>query len=258
MPITDGIHYSLHDGGKPTRPPLVLIHGSGGDHLSWPPEIRRLAEARVYSLDLPGHGKSKGPGCQSVADSAERVVGFMNSAGLSRAVFIGHELGGAIALTLAIDHPERVAGIGLISSGARLPIASSVLENAANPATFILAIQSLLELMRFPPAEKKLKDQTFLQLSTLRPSLIHSDLRACDQFDMTTHLDDIRTPVLVVCGTNDQLSPRRYSEALAGKIRGAALQTIDGAGHLVMLEQPHRVSRLLSVFLTGIPYLPGI
>lgn len=258
MPIAAGIHYFLHEGGRPTKPPLVLIHGAGGDHLSWPPEIRRLADARVFTLDLPGHGKSEGPGCQSVVDYADSVVGFMNAAGLSRAVFVGHALGGAIALTLAIDHPECVAGIGLISTGSRLPIASSVLENAANPATFILAVQSLQELMHIPQASKYLKDQTFRHLSSIRPTLFHGDLRACDQFDVTTRLDAIRTPVLVLCGTDDQLTPRRYSESLAGQIHSAALQTIDGAGHLVMLEQPRRVSALLSVFLTAIPYLPGM
>lgn len=258
MPIAAGIHYFLHEGGRPTKPPLVLIHGAGGDHLSWPPEIRRLADVRVFTLDLPGHGKSEGPGCQSVADYADSVVGFMNAAGLSRAVLVGHALGGAIALTLAIDHPECVAGIGLISTGPRLPIATSVLENAANPATFILAVQSLQELMHIPQALKYLKDQTFRHLSSIRPTLFHGDLRACDQFDVTTRLDAIRTPVLVLCGTDDQLTPRRYSESLAGQIHGAALQTIDGAGHLVMLEQPRRVSALLSVFLTAIPYLPGM
>ncbi len=258
MPIAAGLHYSLHEGGRPTRPPLVLIHGAGGDHLSWPPEIRRLADARVFTLDLPGHGKSEGPGRQSVADYADSVVGFMDAAGLSRAVFVGHALGGAIALTLAIDHPERSAGIGLISSGPRLPIAASVLENAANPATFILAVQSLQELMHIPPSAKHLKDQAFKQLTAIRPTLFHGDLRACDQFDVTTRLDAIRTPVLVLCGTDDQLTPRRYSESLAGQIPGAALQTIDGAGHLVMLEQPRRVAGLLSVFLAAIPYVPGM
>jgi len=258
MPIAAGIHYFLHEGGRPTKPPLVLIHGAGCDHLSWPPEIRRLADVRVFTLDLPGHGKSEGPGCQSVVDYADSVVGFMNAAGLSRAVFVGHALGGAIALTLAMDHPECVAGIGLISTGPRLPIATFVLENAANPATFILAVQSLQELMHIPQALKYLKDQTFRHLSSIRPTLFHGDLRACDQFDVTTRLDAIRTPVLVLCGTDDQLTPRRYSESLAGQIHGAALQTIDGAGHLVMLEQPRRVSALLSVFLTAIPFLPGM
>ena len=257
MPIAAGIHYFLHEGGKPSRPPLVLIHGAGGDHLSWPAEIRRLAEVRLFTLDLPGHGKSEGPGRQSVPDYADSVVRFMNVAGLSRAVFIGHALGGAIALTLALDHPERTAGLGLISSGPRLPIAASMLENAANPATFILAVQSLQELMRIPQSEKSLQDQTFRHLSSIRPTLLHGDLCACDQFDVTSRLYAIRTPALVICGTDDQLAPRRFSESLAAQIPGAALQTIDGAGHLVMLEQPRRVAALLRVFLTTIPYRPG-
>jgi pimeloyl-ACP methyl ester carboxylesterase len=258
MPIAAGLHYFLHEGGRPSRPPLVLIHGAGGDHLSWPAEIRRLAEVCVFTLDLPGHGKSEGPGRQSAPDYADSVVRFMNVAGLSRAVFVGHALGGAIALTLAIDHPERTAGIGLISSGPRLPIAASVLENAANPATFILAVQSLQELMHISQSAKYLQDQAFRHLSSIRPTLFHGDLCACDQFDVTTRLYAIRTPALVICGTDDQLAPRRYSESLAGQIPGAALQTIDGAGHLVMLEQPRRVAALLRVFLTAIPYLSGM
>jgi pimeloyl-ACP methyl ester carboxylesterase len=258
MPIAAGIHYFLHEGGKPSRPPLVLIHGAGGDHLSWPAEIRRLAEARLFTLDLPGHGKSEGPGYQSVPDYADSVVRLMNVAGLSRAVFVGHALGGAIALVLAIDHPERTAGIGLISSGPRLPIAASVLENAANPATYILAVQSLQELMRIPQSAKHIKDQNFKHLSSIRPTLFHGDLRACDQFDVTTRLYAVQTPALVICGTDDQLAPRRYSESLATQIPGAALQTIDSAGHLVMLEQPRRVAALLRVFLAAIPYVSGM
>jgi len=258
MPIAAGLHYFLHDGGKPTRPPLVLIHGAGGDHLSWPPEIRRLANTRIFALDLPGHGKSVGPGCQSVDDYADSVTGFMDAAGLSRAVFIGHAMGGAIGLTLALDHPGRVAGIGLLSSGPRLPIAPSILENAANLATFLLAVHSLQELMHVSQANSNLKDQAFKHLSSIRQSLFHGDLRACDQFDVTTRLEKIRTAVLVVCGTQDQLTPMHFSECLAGRIPNAALQTVDGAGHLVMLEQPHRVAGLLSVFLTTIPYTPGM
>lgn len=258
MPISAGLHYFLHEGGRRVKPPVVLIHGAGGDHSTWPPEIRRLAGANVFTLDLPGHGKSKGLGRQSVADYTDSVVVFLNAVGLSRAVFVGHALGGAIALTLAIDHPERVTGIGLISTGPRLPIASSVLENAANPSTFILAVQSLQELMHIPQSEKYLKAQTFRHLSSIRPTLFQGDLRACDQFNVTAQLDAIRTPVLVLCGTDDQLTPRHYSESMAGQIPGSALQTIDGSGHLVMLEQPRRVAGLLRVFLASIPFMPGI
>jgi 3-oxoadipate enol-lactonase len=94
-------------------------------------------------------------------------------------------------------------------------------------------------------------------LSTIRPTLFHGDLRACEQFDASIQLHGIKTPTLVICGTDDHLVPRRSSASLAGQIQGAALQTIEDAGHLVMLEQPRRVVGLLSVFLMGIPYLPG-
>jgi pimeloyl-ACP methyl ester carboxylesterase len=257
MPIAAGIHYLQHEGGGQKKSPLVLIHGAGGDHLSWPPEIRRLSGVRVFTLDLPGHGKSKGPGRQTVGDYTESVIAFMDAADLSRAVFIGHGMGGAIALTLAINHPQRVAGIGLIATGARLPVSFEILENAANPATFILAVQSLQELMNTPITANSVKEQAYRQLSGVRPTLFHGDLHASDQFDVTACVNDIRSSVLVICGTGDQLAPRRFSENLAENIPGAALQTIEGAGHLVMLEQPRRVAGLLSVFHKVIPYLPG-
>ena len=81
MPKAAGIHYFLHNGGSATRPPLVLIHGAGGDHLSWPAEARRLPDATVFTLDLPGHGSSEGHGRQSVEDYACSVIDFLNEVG---------------------------------------------------------------------------------------------------------------------------------------------------------------------------------
>lgn len=236
---------------------MLLLHGAGGDCLAWPPEIRRLPGVRVYTLDLPGHGKSSGPGRQSVRNYAGAVIEFMEAVGLWRAVFIGHSLGGAIALTLAINHPERAAGLGLVSSGARLPVPTAILENATSSSTFAFAAQSLAALMCGPQTSPRLAEQNARRLATLRHTLLHGDLLACDRFDVTDRLDSIRTPVLVTCGTEDKLTPPRYSSALAASIPGAALQTVDGAGHLVMLEQPRRLAQLLSVFMTTIPFSPG-
>ena len=257
MPIAAGLHYFLHEGGKPTRPPLVLIHGAGEDHLSWPPEIRGLSTVRIFALDLPGHGKSAGSGRQSIEDYADCVINFMDMLGFSKAVFVGHAMGGAIALTLALDHPERVTGIALISTGARLPIASSILENCSNPASYLLAVQSLHDLMRISSSAANIEEQAMKRLSSIRQTLFQADLRACDQFDVSARLEAIETSALVICGAEDKLTPQHFSETLAERIYGAALQIIDGAGHLVMLEQPHRVAGLLSVFLLTIPYLPG-
>jgi pimeloyl-ACP methyl ester carboxylesterase len=224
MPLAAGHHYFLHEGGSTLRPPLVLIHGAGGDYLSWPAELRRLPGVRVFSLDLSGHGNSEGLGRQSIVDYASSVVDFMNAAGLSRAVFGGHGMGGAIALALALDHPARVAGMILISTGSRLPIPPDVIENGASPSTIMLAIKWL----------------------------------ACDRFDVSGRLEMVKTPTLVVCGKDDKLTPLHFSETLASCIPGAALQTVDEAGHMLILEQPLHLAKLISVFLSTIPYTPGM
>jgi len=258
MPTAAGLYYFAHEGGGWTRPPLILVHGMAGSHLAWPPEIRRMPDFRVFSIDLPGHGKSPGPGLQSVHDYGQRVVDFMDAAKVSRAVVAGHELGGAVALAIALDRPERVAGIALIASGARLPIASAILENAANSSTLPLAIKDLAEISLGPQMPKTLGQTIRANLSSARQALIYGDLLACDGFDATGRLEAVRAPALVVCGTDDKLAPVRFSEALASGIPGAALQIIDGAGHMVMLEQPRRLAALLNVFLMTIPYLPGM
>jgi len=257
MPTAAGLHYFLHEGGSTLKPPLVLIHGAGGDHLFWPPEIRRLPDYRVITLDLPGHGKTNGPGCQSIEDYARCVAKFVDASGISRTVFIGHAMGGAIALALAHDFPDRVAGIGLISTGACLPIPSSVIENAANQSTLLLAIKSLHEMSIGPQTSPNLSEIYFKRLTETRQPLLLGDLLACDRFNMVGRLRDIRSPALVVCGTGDRLTPIRFSETLSSQIPGAALQTVEGAGHLLILEQPDRLAKLIRVFLATIPYFPG-
>ncbi len=258
MPVAAGLHYFLHEGGTVSRPSVLLVHGEGGDTLSWPSELRRLPGYRTFTLDLPGHGKSEGRGLQSVADYTASVLDFLNAAGLSRPVVAGHGLGGAIALSMADRHPERVAGIALIGTGVRLPIASALLENAANPATFPLAVQAIHSAAFGQQAERHIKETTLKRLSSLRPTLLYGDLLACDAFDLTDRLGELRLPALVVCGTEDRFTPLSYSEALASAIHAAALQTVDGAGHMVMLEQPRRLAGLLSLFLETIPYRPGM
>ena len=257
MPTVDGLHYFLHEGGMLSRPAVILIHGLGGDYLSWPADVRRLADHTVYALDLPGHGKSSGPDLQSIAAYAERVVRFLNDVGLFKAVIVGHALGGAVALTLAAEHPERVAGIVLIASGGRLPMASSLMENAASPSTFPQAVQALQEAAFGPHAKVSLKEMTSKRLLVSRPTLLYHDLLACDAFDISPRLADIRIPTLIICGTADRICPLRYAENLASSIPGAALQTVEDAGHMVMLEQPRRVAGLLNLFLATLPYQAG-
>ncbi len=257
MPTAAGIHYFYHEAGSMMSPPLLLLHDAGGDHLSWPSEIRRLTGTRVYTLDLPGHGKTDGLGRQYIEEYARSLAEFMDAVGLARAVIGGHGMGGAVTLALALERPERVAGTVLIATGARLPIPAGVMENGAHPSTLARAIQAMQELSFAISTPEALRDGYCHQLSRIRPTLLYGDWLACSRYDLTPKLADIRTPTLVICGTDDRLTPLVHSTLLSSRIPGAALQTVDRAGHMVTVEQPVHVAKLISVFLRTVPYTPG-
>jgi pimeloyl-ACP methyl ester carboxylesterase len=94
-------------------------------------------------------------------------------------------------------------------------------------------------------------------MEKIRPSVLHSDFTACNDFDMMNSITKIRYPTLVICGQDDQLTPVRYSQYLANEIPKAELRIIPDAGHMVMLEQPQIVAGELSSFLKTLTYSPG-
>jgi pimeloyl-ACP methyl ester carboxylesterase len=157
MPVSGNLYFSQHCKKVSETPPLVLIHGAGGTHLYWPPEIRRLPGYCVYAIDLPGHGKSEFcDGQQTIGEYARYLVQWLESIQLRRAVLVGHSMGSAIALSLAIHHPEYVIGLGLISGGARLRVHPDLLNYAADMTTYLKAADLLASCSFSPNASPRL------------------------------------------------------------------------------------------------------
>ena len=258
MPTPTNLYYFSHGEQNVSRPPIVLIHGAGGTHLHWSPQSRRIPGQRIYALDLPGHGKSGGLGSQSVADYARSVVEFLDALGFNQAVIVGHSMGSAIALTLALDHPRRVAGLGLVGSGARLRVASAILEGSSSAETFPAVVKLINDLEFGPYVNPRMKELAAQRMLEIRPSVLHGDFSACNQFDVMARLGEIKTPTLILCGAEDQLTPVKYSEYLQSHIAGARLVAFPGAGHMVMLEEPIAVAKELGEFVDGIKYRPGV
>jgi pimeloyl-ACP methyl ester carboxylesterase len=258
MPVSSDLYYSLYHHGGEDAPPLVLIHGAGGTHLHWPPEIRRLQGYRVYALDMPGHGKSEAcGGLQTIGDYAKHVLFWLDSVHLPRAVLVGHSMGSAVALALAIHHPEHVLGLGLIGAGARLRVHPALLESAANPTTFYKVVETLVSWSFSPNAQPRLVELAYKRMTETRQSVLYGDLLACNSFDVMDHLGLIHQPTLVICGADDQMTPLRYAQYLSNSIPAAHLAEIPNAGHMVMLEQPRAVADALLSFLKDVPFHPG-
>lgn len=249
--------YYFENGGNWARPAVILLHGAGGNHLYWPPEIRRLKDQRIYALDLPGHGKSEGIGRQSVAEYARSVLEFMGSLKIHKAVFVGHSMGGAVALWLGIHNPSRTLGLGLISTASRLRVSPELLSASSVAATLPLAVKATVELAFSPHTDPHLKELAAQRMSEVHYPVLHGDFLACNAFDETSLLGRAKAPALIVCGSEDRMTPARYSEALHGRLKKSLYHLVDGAGHMLMLEQPQVVANLLDLFLNSLDYQPG-
>jgi len=255
MPIATEIYYHRYQGGEQAEnPAVVLIHGAGGTHLYWPSQIRRLPGYDVLAVDLPGHGKSAGRGLQSISAYTEALLAWLEAAGLHSAVFIGHSMGSAIALSLALDHPEHVLGLGLLGAAARMPVSPAILESTATQTTFHRAVAMVVKLSFSPQAPERLVELATQRMAETRPSVLHGDFLACDAFDVTARLSEIRQPTIVISGAKDRMTPARNAQYLANEIPNASFSIVEDAGHMVMLEEPDLVADLLLGFLEPIQH----
>jgi pimeloyl-ACP methyl ester carboxylesterase len=202
----DGTDLGYEATGSGT-PAVCLVHGTGG---VWMRQLEELADvARVVAPDLPGHGRTGGSLPRRIAESADWVARFLDVIGLDRVVIGGHSMGGAIALQFALSRPERVAGLALIGTGARLRVLPRLLELLAT--AYPEGVDVLMAMALAASAPGELRASLHRQTLTNRPSVVLADLQACDAFDALARLGEITAPTLALCGMEDQLTPPKYA-----------------------------------------------
>jgi pimeloyl-ACP methyl ester carboxylesterase len=226
---------------------VVFVHGAGGTHQHWLYQVRDLAQAPTYALDLPGHGRSEGPGRDSIPAYGDWLVAFLDAAELEQVVLVGHSMGGGIALDVALRYPDRLAGLGLIATGARLRVAPAILSGIQENKEG--AVRLICRAAFGPEAPDEMERLGRRQMGAIPADVLHGDFAACDAFDVMDQLNRIEAPTLVLCGTQDRLTPTKYAFYLRDGIAGATLTLVEGAGHMVMVEQPTAVVRSLTDFL---------
>lgn len=227
---------------------LLLIHGSGSDHTVWGHQLQALKDRfTVAALDLNGHGRSAhrdGDAIAAYVADVEAVLDAMDRP----AVVMGHSLGGAVAQTLALDHPQNLRGIGLIGTGGKLRVHPDLL------ATIDRDLEEAADLLApwlfAASASAELREKARAQMQANGQAAAARDFRACDAFNAMDRLGEIDVPTLVAVGENDQMTPVKYSEHLRDAIPNTYLRVIENAGHMVMLERPEALNAAIAEFMT--------
>ncbi len=238
------IRYRL-TGPASTSPPLVLVHGAAGAHYVWLEQLDGLAdELRMLALDLPGHGGSPAPPAPlDIAGHTRVVAALTRTLGLGPALWVGHSMGGAIALTAALHHPEQVCGLGLLATGARLPVAEPVFAALGQGLD---AFAELLALTAYGPTTSPEVIQRYTN-GPIQASMdtVRADFEACRSFDVRERLAEVPVPALVLGGGADALVGQGRLRQLVAGLPRARLEILAGAGHMVMQEQGAAVNAAL-------------
>jgi pyruvate dehydrogenase E2 component (dihydrolipoamide acetyltransferase) len=236
--------------------PLLLLHGFGGDLNNWMFNQPSLAESSVvYALDLPGHGgSSKDVGAGDVASMSDAVIAFMDAIGIQKAHLAGHSMGGAVALNLALSHPDRAASVTLVCSaglGAEIngdyisgfvgaskrkelkPVAQQLFADASLVTRDLL--DDLLKYKRIDGVQDALD-------GILKGTFNGGGTQALVLAD---RLGELKAPVQAIWGAEDQIVPVAHAAAINEGNR----HILAGAGHMVHLEKAADVNRLLADFI---------
>lgn len=244
------VHYVDSGPSRPGgRPAVLLVHRAGSSSWAWHEHLEALGpELRAVALDLPGHGESPGPALGSIEAMADVAAAAMERLSLGRAIVAGHSMGGAVALALALRRPELVAGVLLVSSGARLRVAAPLLEAVRSPSGVPPALMASVVFSRGTPRE--VVDRHLSRLFDAPPAVVAADMEACDRFDAEPSLPTLAAPLRLLVGSDDVLTPPRLSRRLAERVpqTSTEVRVIAGAGHMLPLEQPEIVvDELLSL-----------
>jgi 3-oxoadipate enol-lactonase len=246
------------------RPPLVLLHAFPLSSEMWEPQVDALSkDVRVLTPDLPGFGKATAFGDNpSIDGMADAVARFLDGQGVTDPVVLGGlSMGGYVALSFARKYPERLRALILADTRAE-PDDATGKANRDKMVAFARDHSSVDVLEQMMP--KMLSEETRTQRPEVvaevrrivagQPvgSLIHALLALRDRSDAGPGLASIKVPTLVIVGAEDALTPPAMSQGLAGRIAGAKLVTIPGAGHLSNLEKPAEFTAAVREFLTGL------
>jgi pyruvate dehydrogenase E2 component (dihydrolipoamide acetyltransferase) len=238
--------------------PILFIHGFGGDLNNWQFNQEALAAGRAtYAVDLPGHGgstKDLGTGHVHVGALAGAVVDFLDAKDIAKAHLVGHSLGGAIALDLALNHADRVASVTVICAAGLGPEINMAYIDGFMAATRRKQLQPVLEMLVADPAmvsREMIEDVLkFKRLDGVEAALnrIIDDTFAGGQqaLQLTGRLGELTVPVQVIWGREDRVIPARHAEGLSPKVH---VHVLDGAGHMVHMEKAAEVNDLIERFV---------
>jgi pimeloyl-ACP methyl ester carboxylesterase len=229
--------------------PVVCVHGFCQSGAYWEPTLDRLAEVGVAGLapDLPGFAGSAGLGgpytMEAYADALARVL---DGRGIRRVVLAGGSMGGVVAQHFALRHPERLARLLLVATGAFTVDPEAALTKAECLATGEwnrTTVASVVSGFFYrPPQTDEMDRFERIALSASQPAAVEA-ARSNARSRTFEQLGRIKVPTMIIQG--------RHDRAMQERIRECRIVVLEQSGHTPQLEEPDQFHRVALPFLMG-------
>jgi 3-oxoadipate enol-lactonase len=227
---------------------LVVLPSSLGTTVElWAPNLPFWGDAfDVLCYDQPGR--------ESVAELGAELLGRLDERGVERASICGLSLGGATAMWVAANAPERVDRLVLACTSVRFGEPEPWLERAALVRRQGLEpIADTIIARWFTPSAPRDVVARFRRILVQTPQASYAACcEALARFDFREHLGTITAPTLVIAAAEDRAAPREHAEVIARGVAGATLVTIPDAAHLANVERPERFAALVAGHLAPV------
>ncbi len=252
MPYCSELFYREYENNVTEKgaAPLVLLHGSGGSHMAWPAELRRMPGRRVIAPDLPGHGQSGGNTCQDLAALRTCMREFFQKTHIRKPVLMGHSLGAMLALSYAAAFPSEIRGLVLLSCGSRFAVPEVLFDALRQPkrsGQFGEQFGRIAFDPTFPQAERRKITEP---LTKIQASTLLADLRMCADFHMPAHLEAVHCPALLINGASDPITTPSCARQLACYLLNASLTVLPGCGHMLVYEKTALIQQMVRDFFS--------
>jgi non-heme chloroperoxidase len=255
--LSTGVRIPYVERGDRDGTPVILLHGISDSWRSFEPVLPYLpASLRAFALSQRGHGDATRPCTYDVHDYAEDAAAFLDAMGLERAIVAGHSMGSIVATRLAIDHPERVAGLVLMGARPTFVDADFVavgeeLAQMADPVDRSWLREFQLSTVARPMAPDFL-DMVVGESAKLPLAVLRAAWDGVLLTDFSGELGKVTAPTLIAWGDADTMCPRADQDALVEAIPDATLRVYEGLGHALHWDDPAGFAAHLAAFARGV------
>ncbi len=237
------LYYEVHGEGEP----IIFSHGWMKDCSIWKSQIEFFSKKyKVIVYDHRGHGMSDKPkGDYSIQTLSNDLYSLVQELNLEKVTLVGSSMGGMVALTFALDHPDKVSKLVLVGATAKMSLSMRIfLWIMLHIFSYETFARGSVDYDYYEPSEQVKKEAFDRAMKTPKFVACECFTEFTKNYDIRNRVSKIKVPTLIIVGEKDKSTPVEMSRYLNKEIEGSKLKVVPDSKHMVMIDKPKEFNEI--------------